>query len=655
MLPERLAHGGDAARALIGAVARRRRLQHGAWALGAAAAGATLLLLVARMAGAPSAAVYAGAAAIGIAAAALVLWRTAPLRTTPAAAAAIEAVQPACRNVLITAEELGRHPDRAASGIAARVFADADRLARDVRASEVVQMRTAYAAVAGALALALAWSPPARSAVEHAVARVGGADAPRAHAGSVRFTINPPRYAQMPSVTLTDPERIEALEGSRVRVDAPAAARVRFGDQPATDIVARSSGYFAIEHTDGTAALVPLTVTPDRAPIVRIEAPAKDLLLPDGTRTIPVSIRASDDQALSRLELRYTKVSGSGEQFEFVEGTLPVRLVRTSDREWRADGALALPAMTLGPGDSLVYRAVASDRRPGQAGLASSDTFFVEIAGPGQIALEGVAMPPELERYAMSQQMIVLKLERLQAKAASLPKDVLAEESESIAAEQRTVRANFIFLLGGHVEDEEEEAEQSHEIQEGRLENTARKDINAAISQMTRVGQGLAALNTAAALPPARAAVESLQRAFGRSRYLLRSLATRSRLDPARRLTGRLDGAADWRRTAPDAEPRAGDDVRQLLGEVLATADAAAAGGAVPHPRRVALAEAALAIDPSSSIWQTFARRLGAAADPASLQSIAADLAPLALQGMAEPSPLERGGSALIRAYKGER
>ena len=61
----------------------------------------------------------------------------------------------------------------------------------------------------------------------------------------------------------------------------------------------------------------------------------------------------------------------------------------------------------------------------------------------------------------------------------------LEEQTSAIAAEQRAVRANFVFLMGGHVEDEEEEAEQSHEIQEGRLENTARREISRAVSHMT--------------------------------------------------------------------------------------------------------------------------------------------------------------------------
>ena len=67
-----------------------------------------------------------------------------------------------------------------------------------------------------------------------------------------------------------------------------------------------------------------------------------------------------------------------------------------------------------------MYRLTASDGRPGLAGTASSDTFFVEIAGPGQVALEGFEMPPEQERYALSQQMIVVKLRRLREREKRL-------------------------------------------------------------------------------------------------------------------------------------------------------------------------------------------------------------------------------------------
>lgn len=644
--------------ALITAVARRRLLVHAGWATAAGLVVAAVVWTPIRAGGAPGVVAVLSALTAGLLAAALALWWTAHQRSRPEAARAIETAHPGLRNVLITAEELERHPRRTAPTVVARVFDEADRVSRGARAGDVVPLyRTGLiVATAVVIALAVTWIPLWRVATSSQGVAPGGEEssAPLA-AGSVRFTVAPPAYSELATITLTDPERIVTLEGSRVRVETSAGERARFGNDVVGEIVARTSGYFAIERDGEALRLVPLTVTPDRAPSVRVDVPGKDMLLADGSRTIPVTITASDDLALSALELRFTKVSGSGEQFEFVEGTLPVTLARASSREWRGQGRLALPSMKLGPGDSIVYRAVARDRRPGDAGLASSDTYMLEIAGPGQVALEGVEMPPELERYAMSQQMIVLKLERLRAREAALTGETLTEEAASIAAEQRTVRANFIFLLGGHVEDEFEEAEHSHEIQEGRLENTARKDINAAISQMTRVGEGLAALDVAAALPPARAAVESLQRAFGRSRYLLRSLAVRSRLDPSRRLTGDLADAGNWRRTVPEPEERDGIRVRALLERVLEALSSTRTTGSVSDRDRQVLAEAALAIDPAAESWQLLARRLLEAADERALESIAEELASRALAGTVPPTRIDSGASALVRAYRSER
>ncbi len=233
----------------------------------------------------------------------------------------------------------------------------------------------------------------------------------------------------------------------------------------------------------------------------------------------------------------------------------------------------------LEPGDAMIYRVVGRDERPGDAGAASSETFFIEVAGPGQVALAGFELPPDRERYALSQQMIVLKLERLRAREKGLDRSVLEQEVGNIAAEQRAVRANFVFLMGGQIEDEEAEAEHSHEIQEGRLENTARREIIDAIQDMGKVEVGLAAINTGAALPPARAAVEALQRAFGRNRYILRTLPVRSRVDPSRRLTGELSAASDWRRELyPPAADPAVDAARTTATEV-ARAGAGHQGG----------------------------------------------------------------------------
>ena len=76
----------------------------------------------------------------------------------------------------------------------------------------------------------------------------------------------------------------------------------------------------------------------------------------------------------------------------------------------------------------MIYRIVGRDERPGDAGLASSETFFIEVAGPGQVALAGFELPPDRERYALSQQMIVLKLERLRAREKTLDRATLEQE-----------------------------------------------------------------------------------------------------------------------------------------------------------------------------------------------------------------------------------
>jgi hypothetical protein len=446
-----------------------------------------------------------------------------------------------------------------------------------------------------------------------------------AHGASLSATVTPPAYIGSPLRIIENPARIDALQGSRLHLEIRGEGqwRARFGSEPlqvredrgrsAIDFPLDRSGYLAIESGESSAAvrlLIPIAIAPDRAPSIRISAPAKDLLLPDVRQTIGVEASATDDFALQSLELRYTKVSGSGEQFEFKEGALPLSVAPRSDREWDARGQLRLAQLALAPGDSIIYRIVGRDRRPGEAGLASSDTYFVEIAGPGQVALEGFEMPPDRERYALSQQMIVLKLERLRARERTLDRATLEQEIGNIAAEQRAVRANFVFLTGGHVEDEEEEAEQSHEIQEGRLENTAHREIVAAIQFMSRAEQGMASVSTSAALPPARSAVAALQRAFGRNRYFLRTVPVRSRIDPTRRASGDVSTAADWRRElfpipldGPDAAARA---ILARLLELLPEARA----GSLPPAALTAIAEEALATDPASTEWQTISTNL---------------------------------------------
>ena len=543
----------------------------------------------------------------------LTLTRSRNDRTARGAAEAIERAEPSLRNLVFTAAQLLESGEGVRPYMRERVFREASSrasaidLRRAVPLSRDMLVLMAAVAIAGVLSLARL---PASSRADLSDQGPPAAAEP-ATAADLVVELTPPQYSGRPASRLVNPGALDVLAGTAAIVRPPAGdVRIRVNGATiprnadgASRLVLTESGYLAV---DGTVQrLLPLTVTPDGAPSVKITAPSKDLRVPSSAITIPIAAAADDDLGLATFDLRYTIVSGTGEQFSFTEGTLPSAVQRGSDRSWRLDARLSLAALRLGPGDALIYRAVAADRRPGGAGVASSDTFFVEVAGPGDVPLEGVEMPPEKERYAMSQAMIVLKLERLQAREKALTKEALAEEAGNIGAEQRAVRANFVVLLGGEIEDEEAEAEHSHEISEGRFANQARKDIVAATVLMGQVEKALAAISTRDALPPARAAVKALQRAFGRSRYLLRALPSRVRLDPARRLTGDTTSAADWDRVlAPVAPDPVTASARAALGDVIAAAaaldagaDAAALAGTLRAVSERILAAAASAPD----------------------------------------------------------
>jgi hypothetical protein len=269
-----------------------------------------------------------------------VYWWRRDGRSAAAAARLLEHANASCRNVVITAEELLRHSERASPWIRERVLHDAARSAEGASARAAVPLTRAAVALAAMLTIVLAVQTlrPARG-------QGVSSDAPTSiDAGPeplrIVATVTPPAYTGRPRVERADPARLEAIQGSIVHLTLshhPENWRVRYGTQSlrlaestagsTTQTVVGESGYFAIEPTTGAQAdrrLIPVAVSPDRAPVIRLETPGRDLLLPDARSTVDVGITAADDLGLQSLELRYTKVSGSGEQFEFQEGTVPI-------------------------------------------------------------------------------------------------------------------------------------------------------------------------------------------------------------------------------------------------------------------------------------------------------------------------------------------
>lgn len=613
----------------------RLRLRDALYAVGAGLCAGAFAVVLWRSAGARVVTIALASAVAAVVTAAGIFITSRHRRTRRAAAAGVESAHPHLQNVLVTAEELLATNAAIPPYMRSRVFKSAARATANLSFERSVALRRSVMWLCAALtALLVAMRVPLPfPAARRASAPTGGVQASthgEMRRGDFAIEIRPPAYAGLPATRLVNPQALDVLEGSRavMTLANDSMPRVRLNGEAlrvekrdggfAAEATLTASGYLAVDPSgrEQGSRLIPLTVRADRTPDVRIASPAKDLRVDSSAHTIPIEAAAIDDLGLAMLEIRYTRISGAGEQFEFQEGTLPVATTRTDAKAWQARAQLALSALKMEPGDALVYRAVARDRRPGDAGLSSSDTYFVEITGPGEIALAGFEMPPDRERYVLSQAMIVLKIERLIARERAMAREAVQEAAAGIAAEQRSVRANFIFLLGGEVEDEEQEAETATDIAEGRFENSARREITHATRLMARVEQALTAASTRSALPPAREAAQALQRAFGRNRYLLRALPDRGRIDPSRRLSADVSGASDWRRdlVPPDPDPAvaaARDVLRAQFDAVRALerrADAETVAGALAP-----LAERVLMIAPADAATARAARDVSAA------------------------------------------
>jgi hypothetical protein len=540
------------------------------------------------------------------------------------------------RNLIITAVELLADPRQAGSGYVRNlVVARAARLVKELNPSAVFPARTAVVAFAtGTMLLVTSLFLPIDT-VARGRSLTGASGAPSI--GRVEVVVTPPAYSGLPATTRVNPSRIEALANSRIEIRVVASAssvaletitgtqEMRLaGGAHTIALTAEVDGFLALEPRDssGTAGprhLVGLVVTPDQPPRVTLRSPGRDLFFSTVPGSIPLTLGAEDDVGVGSLRLRYTAVSGSGERFTFVERDVPVTVSAANPLSWTATGTWRLVELGLEPGDLVVYRAIATDRRPGSAPV-ESESYVIEVVTPGAIAAEGFAADDQRDRYAVSQQMVILKTERLMARRASLQSDSVADEARLLAAEQRQVRAEFVFMMGGELEDAAEETSGTLELNEvaeaeaegdllaGRLQNQGRVDMMRAIRAMSRASRALTDANLDQALSDERAALENLMRAFSRTRFILRALTQRERIDLDRRLSGALQRTAGLSGPAVEAAPPGRVAVLRRLLADLATLDTDSS--AATADRASAAALALLRADPASDAMRRLAGRI---------------------------------------------
>ena len=377
-----------------------------------------------------------------------------------------------------------------------------------------------------------------------------------------RVTVTPPPYTHQPAATHTSPSQVEALVGSTIalefhgwrddavaRLGVTALTLTGTGRSRTVGLVAAMSDVLLVESgRREVLASVTMVVRPDEAPAVRITQPAADLRRSEPKGAIAVHVTTRDDLGLRDLRLRFTKVSGSGESVTFEDGEWPLAIHRRSAIAWDASHTIDLSSLGLAAGDSIVYRAVAQDGRVGPEGAAESERYLIEIVKPGALTAGDASLPEPEERYALSQRMVIQLTERLLERRPRLTDEQYRQEAAVLAIAQRRVRAEFVFMLGGEVEDEVEEAAHSHELEAGRLDNRGQNELTTAVRQMSQAEARLSDALVREALPYEYRALAALQAAFGKARYFMRTLPAPGQIDMARRLTGDRSGlvSASW-------------------------------------------------------------------------------------------------------------
>jgi hypothetical protein len=551
----------------------------------------------------------AGVAAVAATAAfGLILARGARLSRIDAARV-IEQAAPGLDNLVITAAELEDRPRPIRAELRDEIVRQASERAGTVAASGVVPLRQPFV-IAAIVVIACGL-----------IAGVGRGTIPRlldglpmdlasdvVPAGSFEVQVTPPAYTRRKPEALRDPVQVSVLEGSRVQI-APNGR----------DWIATTSEALEVAVAGAEPRFLSIVVVPDLPPSIRIAAPGKDTAFAEPKGQLAIALQSGDDLGLVSLALRYTKASGGGENVSFSEGEVPLRIERRNDREWIGRADVSIESLDLADGDVLVYRAVARDTNP-QGSPALSDQYLIEIGKNASIADAGFALPSEEKKYAISQQMVIYKTEQLIAAnskpgAGSRPPEERLEQSRFIGMEQRMVRAEVVFLGGGDVQDEVEEAAHSHELAEGRLENSGRAEMLRAINAMSRAEQQLNDGRLKEALVFEREALVHLERALDRRRYFLRTLPDRSRIDATRRLTGDRREARSWERARGQAAAPDSMDAQRVVMRDLA------AGVSV----NAALAARIAAIDPSSSELQKAAVAVASATTERARQAAVRD------------------------------
>jgi hypothetical protein len=219
----------------------------------------------------------------------------------------------------------------------------------------------------------------------------------------------------------------------------------------------------------------------------------------------------------------------------------------------------------LQAGDTLVYWIEARDHNPSANNTGRSASLAIAIMAPEPVKLNlGDLGPNEIGRFLLSERMIIVHTEKLQAERARIPREELLRRAQDIAAEQRDFKNSFneYIKLEGAGEEAQGPTTVSpnsvdERVQEAEAERTGLhmhgipdppsgssssvRDMVYAIRAMWDAEDALSLGDTAKALVYEREALTRLKRAQLAVRYVPPVVARSKPIDLKRRYAGELN------------------------------------------------------------------------------------------------------------------
>ncbi|MDX1431792.1 MAG: DUF4175 family protein, partial [Gammaproteobacteria bacterium] len=337
----------------------------------------------------------------------------------------------------------------------------------------------------------------------------------------------PPRVGLEPLLQ-RDTGDIRALPGTRVELEVfpsvpvAAAELVLNGQQRVPlevdaegqwhgTLEVQAEGYYHVALKVGDAPLgrgsadYRIEVLPDRAPSARIVRPGRDVQVTSVEEPL-IEVRASDDLGVRAVDL-VVSVNGGPEQ--------RVSLHQSSERhdEVELSHTLYLEELELAPGDLIAYYARAGDTADADVERAITDLFFMEVRpftqnfrqGQGQGGGGGMMQGADQGSLSAQQRELVIATFNLSRDRDDYTEDRFDETAGTLARAQARIRDRVVAIVRrlGMRSIMRENEELKSMVQE----------LPKAVEAMREAEAALDARAPDDALPPARKALQHLQRA----------------------------------------------------------------------------------------------------------------------------------------------